>query len=180
MKREIINGKTSIQGFHTQENRPYALTAPVKCVDSKAWLGSGYYFWTDETFARYWGIDYKMKTGSYDIYTGYIEENNLLNTTFCEEDYFFLKNNIEKAIKRIKKIPKEVNLKQVHRFLQKEVWGKLGIKGIIYDDLPHNSYKKNRTYSLLDPLYYNKRIQIVVFTLDCVNNFEEYLIEQTS
>ncbi len=31
--------------FHTQEKREIALTAPILCVRSDAWLGEAYYFW---------------------------------------------------------------------------------------------------------------------------------------
>ncbi|MCE3279683.1 MAG: hypothetical protein K0S44_1874 [Bacteroidetes bacterium] len=167
-------------GYHTQEFRVSGLLdSPAKCTSDKAWLGDGYYFWLDEVFAMHWGPDFKTSTGSFDVYKAFIEEDNILNMTFCEEDYFFVKNNIEALIVEMKERHMNINLKQLHRMLKTKFWLPMNIKGIMYDDLPYNVYKKGRTYSLFDPFYYVKRIQIVVFDLKLIHNFEIYKEEQT-
>lgn len=178
MRRITHNGYTCFICFHTQEYRPEPLEFPIKCTDEKAWLGPGFYFWFDELFAIYWGHDFKKKTGYFDVYTAHVEDNRLLNASFSEKDYFFLKNNIDKLIARLRSEGLDFNLKEVHRLLKEEFWSKMGINGIIYDDLPVNNYKKSRTYSLIEPLYYVKRIQVVVFNPDIIHSFEEHLIEQ--
>lgn len=167
--------------FHTQEFRGgTTLISPILCRDNKAWLGVGYYFWFEEQFAKYWGEDFKKeKTGFYDIYKCFIEDNMLLNMCFCEEDYFFVLENINKLIEKVKISNTDINLKEIHRLFKSEFLDKMGINGIVYDDLPKNSYSKNRTYSLIDPFYYVKRIQLVVFNKDIIHNFEPYLDEQT-
>ena len=113
-----------ILGYHTQEFRSaqQPLTSPIECRSHEAWLGFGYYFWTEEEFAHYWGKDSKTKTGQYDIYTAYIGEDNLLNSSFNEEGYYFFKDSIEKAIAKFKKEGKRISLEAVHRFLVDEFW----------------------------------------------------------
>ena len=56
----------------------------------------------------------------------------------------------------------------------------LGITGIIYDDKPTNPKNKNRVYSEIPDLYYKKRIQVVLFNLKNISNFELYLENQIS
>jgi len=164
--------------YHTQEWRGDTLESPIMCKDSKAWLGVGSYFWLDLMFAKHWGEDFKKdKTGFYDIYKCYIEDNSLLNMCFCEEDYFFVKDNLDKLIEKVKGTS-DLNLKEIHRMFKTEFLEKMGINGIVYDDLPRNSYRKDRTYSLIEPFYYVKRIQIAVFNNDIIYNFEPYLTEQ--
>ena len=99
-----MNDETYIEGYHTQEFREgeMALDMPILCVDKKAWLGEGYYFWRDIEFAHYWGIDKKKNNGYYDIYCTEIDSEYLLDTVFNESDYEFFKNSIDKAIKKIK------------------------------------------------------------------------------
>ena len=173
-------GSDCFECFHTQEYRGTTLDFPILCSSSKAWLGTGYYFWFDEIFAKYWGEDFKSKnTGFYDVYKCYVEDKDILNMCFCEEDYFFVKKNLDKLIERIKNAKGvELTLKQVHRLFKSEYLDKAGINGIIYDDLPKNNYSKDRTYSLIEPLYYVKRIQLVVFNKSIIHNFEPHLEEQ--
>ena len=70
MERIIKNDIEYIIGYHTQEHRPMdsPLENPIKCLGKNAWLGIGYYFWAEIEFAHYWGEDFKIKTGAYDIY----------------------------------------------------------------------------------------------------------------
>ncbi len=183
MERQLVKNIDCVIGYHTQEYRAIddPLNNPIKCFDKKAWLGCGYYFWTDITFAKYWGEDFKSaRTGAYTIYVGYIEFQNLINTVFDEDGYNFFVEKIELTIQHLTKIgEKNVTIDQVHRFLADNFWKKLGVKGIIYDDLPTNPKNRpNRIHSVILPLYYIKRIQVVAFELEIIHNFEIYLDAQ--
>lgn len=180
LPREKVGSIECFIGYHTQEYRGTTLDAPVKCISDKAWLGDGYYFWLEEEFSMYWGEDFKTLTGFYDVYKAHIEDNGIMNMTFCEEDYFFVKNNINKLIDDLKAKGVTINLKEVHRLLKDKFWIPLKVNGIIYDDLPVNSYRKSRNYSLLSPFYYVKRIQLVVFNKSIIHNFIIYKEEQAS
>jgi hypothetical protein len=172
--------KIYLLGYHTQEDRNTVLTQPIKGQPKKAWLGVGYYFWLDEKFAHYWGQDFKTsRTGAYSIYTAYIEMDNLLNASFYEADYFLFKKSIDEAIKHLKTLGyRDVTLSQVHRYLADRIWTQNNVKGIIYDDLPQNPDQKDRVYSEIAPLYYEKRIQVVVFDLSIIHRFQLYLDKQ--
>ena len=71
-------------------------------------------------------------------------------------------------------------LEMVNTFLARNVWQTYKIECIIYDDKPTNKPKKNLIYSEIPDLYYNKRIQVVVFDLKNISNFELYLKNQKS
>lgn len=175
MIQRVIKGENSyIVGYHTQEFRSMddPLTGPIKCTTNEAWLGFGYYFWTHIEFAHYWGQDSKTRTGQYDIYKANINESNLLNATFSEDGYFFFKNTIDKVIESFKNKGLKVTLAAVQRYLVDEFWPQSGVDGIIYDDLPKKIETNGRTYSVIPPLFYKKRIQIVVFNVKKIINFE--------
>jgi len=176
----LIGNKTSVKGFHTQECRSVALTQPLKCVNKKAWLGFGYYFWLEEEYAHYWGQDAKINdnSDSYDIYCADLNIENCINTVFDEQDYVNFIEVIEETILRYKNRRIPITLENVNRYLAEKVWTKLEITGIIYDDKPINPRNKNRIYSEIPDLYYKKRIQIVLFDLKNIRNFELYLEDQ--
>jgi len=137
----------------------------------------GYYFWVELEFAHNWGSDSKRKTGFYDIYKANIDENKILNASFNEEEYYFFANQIEKARRYLAtKTKEDINLRNVNKFLADKVWNKLGIKGIIFDDLPKNS--NSRTYSDITPLFYKKRVQIVLFDNENIINFAPHLLKE--
>ncbi len=182
MERIIYNNKEHLIGYHTQEFRPgnIPLSKAIKCLTKNAWLGIGYYFWTELEFAQYWGEDFKMhNTGFYDIYKAYLECENCINSVFDEEGYFFLREKIEETINHFKKNNVTPTLEQVNRFLADNIWGEIGVEGIIYDDKPTNPKKSDRIYSEIPDLYFKKRIQIVLFNLKNIHNFELLLEEQT-
>ena len=77
---------------------------------------------------------------------------------------------IEDAIFLFASKNRELSLLKVNRFLADNFWAKLNVKGIIYDDLPQNS-SKGRIYSAIPPLYFKRRIQVVVFDKEIINNF---------
>jgi hypothetical protein len=171
---ERKNNSQLIIGYHTQEFREdqQPLTRPIMCVSSSAWLGVGYYFWTDIEFAHYWGQDSKKRrTGFYDIYWAHIEEENLLNACFSEDGYFLFKDSIDAVIKHFNDNNLEVSLDEVSRYLADNYWPQMGVSGIVYDDLPQKVTSPGRTYSVIPPLYYKKRIQIVVFNIKNITNF---------
>lgn len=190
MERIKFDSKELIVGFHAQEYRYNAiLKSPIQCNVDTAWLGIGYYFWTDLEFAKYWGEDFKKRrTGYYNVYSVYIDVNTCINAVFNEEQYFFFRRCIEKSIEYFENNGFEINLKRVHEFLSDNFWNKMGISGIIYDDLPFNpNLKPNRKYSVVEYkennytkfFYYKKRIQIVVFNLENICNFALYLHKQS-
>jgi len=73
----------------------------------------------------------------------------------------------------------DVDLQKVHRFLSDNIWKKMGIEGIIYDDLPSNPRHKGRVYSEIPDLYYKKRIQVVIFDLKNIRDFSIFFEEQS-
>ena len=186
MERRNINGKDFIIGYHCQEFRVEGeLEQPILCNTKDAWLGIGYYFWVDIKFARFWGEDFKKKnTGYYDIYEASLNTENCINATFDEQGYYFYKSCIEDAINYYKTNNEKVTLSGVNRFLKENFWDKMGITGIIYDDLPMNPYNKPaRQYSEIEVnektfFYYHKRIQIAIFQIENIHNFEILLEEQ--
>ena len=173
----LIGNKTSVKGYHTQEYRSTILEHPLKCVNKKAWLGFGYYFWLEEEYAHYWGQDAKINENSesYDIYCADLNIDNCINTVFDEKGYDLFIKKIEEAILFFKSKREPFSLETVNRYLVEKVWMKLGIAGIIYDDKPTNPRNKNRIYSEIPDLYYKKRIQAVIFDLKNICNFELYL-----
>ena len=52
----LIGSKKTVTGYHSQEYRPTELTKPIKSFVN-TWLGVGFYFWAEETYAHYWGQD---------------------------------------------------------------------------------------------------------------------------
>jgi hypothetical protein len=67
----------TISFYHTQEDRGEKLFEPVLCVKNNAWLGDAYYFWENEQDAHFWGLNFKRRTGSYDIYKSEIDMDNV-------------------------------------------------------------------------------------------------------
>lgn len=179
MERVTIKGKKYLVGYHTQEFRiTQALDEPIRCKLKNAWLGIGFYFWTELEFARYWGVDQKKSTGYYDIYKAILDIDSCINAVFDEEGYFFFRNKIEETIDHFNKYNESVTLEKVNRFLAENIWPDLGIDGIIYDDKPTNPRKSDRVYSEIPDLYYKKRIQVVLFNLVNISNFELLIEEQ--
>lgn len=151
---------------------------PAYCWDETAWLGLGFYFWTDPLYAKYWGADKKMKrTGAYDVYKAHLDITNCIDTVFDEKGYFFFEKKIDETVAHLKSIGAKISLQKVHEFLADNIWPKLSVTGIIYADTPTNSAL--RTHSAIPDLYYKKRIQVVMFQLAEVVDFQDYLIEQT-
>lgn len=174
MKRPYENRREYIIGYHTQEHRKNSefLKEPIACENKNAWLGKGYYFWTELEFAIYWGEDSKTKnTEFYDIYRASLNCENCINAVFDEKGYFFLRERIEETIEHFKSHGLVATLDQVNRFLADNFWLKMKVAGIIFDDKPTNPRKSDRIYSEIPGLYYKKRIQIVLYSLENIHNF---------
>lgn len=178
MQRTKIDSKSCLIAYHTQESRARKLTEPIICNLADAWLGVGFYFWIDEEFAHIWGKTSKKRLGRYDIYISNVDENKVLNATFNEEEYLFFVRSIEKARKYLAKSLEDISLKSVHKFLADKIWSQIGIKGIIFDDIPHNNEEAGRVYSDIKPLYYKKRVQIVIFDKENIITFAPHILNE--
>jgi hypothetical protein len=190
LEKIIIDNETYLVGYHTQEFRYNSkLQHPILCDMANAWLGTGYYFWIDVVFAKYWGEDFKRrKTGYYNIYSAHLDIQDCLNTTFDEAHYSFFCECIKKTLNKFQEEGVEVTLEHVNQFLADNFWNKMGVTGIIYDDLPSNpSSKTDRKYSIIEYtengkqkfLYYQKRIQVVIFSPKNIRNFSLFLGKQS-
>lgn len=110
--------------YHTQDNRGEKLESPIICTKDNAWLGEAYYFWENEEDADFWGIKVKNKTGKYDIYTAEIPLDNVLDTVFNREHYYFWVKQIEKAAKNfVKKTGSKPTLKEINDFFKEKESG---------------------------------------------------------
>ena len=176
----LIGDKTTVKGYHTQECRASKLEQPLKCVRVDARLGGGYYFWIEEEYAHFWGVISKSESEFYDVFSADLNIKNCLNTVFNEAHYIFFRKKIDEAIKQFKSLKIPVTLEMVNHFLAVTVWKQYGIECIIFDDKPTNKPKKNLIYSEIPDLYYKKRIQVVVFDLKNISNFELHLVNQKS
>jgi hypothetical protein len=154
--------------YHTQEERGKTLTEPLLCTKDNAWLGEGYYYWTDAEFAIIWGRDNKKRTGTFVIYSSLIESDNFFNTVFNEEDYNQWIGYVEKLAKSVvRKFGVKPKLKEVSHFIS-ELFKKK-VDGIMFQDVPEND---DLTY--ISDFFYRKRIQIVIYNLKTVKNFIFY------
>lgn len=153
--------------YHTQESRNARLTKPIPCIRDDAWLGEAIYFWYDIDDAEHWGNSSKRRTEYYEVYESEIKTENVLNTVFDEEHYFFWFRQVEKVAKsiiaktKIKPTIKELN----DYFKERGTWDE--VDGILFQDLPTNPNKllvqpieyKNRKITFA----YRKRIQLAVY-----------------
>lgn len=153
-----------ITSYHTQRKTKQKLTKPLKCVRNDAWLGEGYYFWEDYEFAVNWGVD--SKNNDYDIYTSELDITYVIDSEYSREGRRFFEGCIEKVLCVLDKSGKEYSLKTIHKLLKKMFWDKLGVKGLIFADIPRSS-----KYGKAKPLFYKKRVQIVMFSLEDIHDF---------
>lgn len=103
--------------YHTQENRKEELTEPIICIKDNAWLGVAFYFWENEDDADFWGVKFKNKTGKYDVYKAKIISDDILDTVFNREHYYFWIKQVEKAAKNfVKKTGSKPSLKEINDF----------------------------------------------------------------
>lgn len=144
--------------YHTQEKRRITLNSPILCRKDNAWLGEAYYFWEDEKDADYWGIKFKNKTGRYEVYKAEIPLDNVLDTVFKREHYYFWIKQIEKASKFfIKKTGSKPTLKEINDyFKERNIWTE--IDGILFQDI-----SKNPIHFMVKDFQYKKRIQLALY-----------------
>lgn len=167
--------------FHTQEQRKLKLSDPIKCYRDDAWLGEAYYFWYDEFDAERWGVTSKKKTGYYEIYKSDVLFDDVLDTVFNEEHYLFWLKQIEKvATKFVKKTSKKPTIKEINDYFKDR--GLWKVAGIMFQDLPNNFnfllVKPIRYREKVRPFVYRKRIQVAVYNLAIITNFEFYKVEK--
>ncbi|MFW5851769.1 MAG: hypothetical protein ACOCWB_06070 [Bacteroidota bacterium] len=152
--------------YHTQENRQKKLYNPVLCTKDNAWLGEAYYFWEEESDADFWGNKFKNKTGDYDVYISEISLENVLDTVFNREHYFFWIKQIEKVAKNfIKKTNSKPTLKEINDyFKEKNIWTQ--IDGILFQDI-----SQNPVHFMVKEFQYKKRIQLALYDKEKIINF---------
>lgn len=152
--------------YHTQESRNSKLFNPKICVKDNAWLGKAYYFWENEDDADFWGIKFKNRTGKYDIYKAEIPLDNVLDTVFNREHYYFWVKQIEKAAKNfVKKTGSKPSLKEINEFfMEKGKWTKFD--GILFQDI-----SENPVHYFVKEFQYKKRIQLALFDKTKMINF---------
>lgn len=163
--------------YHTQESRKSILKDPIRCVRDDAWLGEAFYFWLDLEDADVWGIKSKRGSKYYEVYQSEIQIDNILDTVFNEEHYFFWFKQIEKVAKAImSKTKMKPSLKELNDYLKERgLWNE--IHGIKFQDLPANTerllirpieYKAGK----IRYFQYRKRIQLAVYNVEIILNFE--------
>ncbi len=152
--------------YHTQEDRGGKLSNPIICDKDNAWLGKAYYFWESEDDANFWGIKMKTKTGGFDIYKAEITLDNILDTVFNREHYYFWVKQIEKAAKNfVIKTGSKPTLKEVNDFFkEKNKWTKFD--GILFQDI-----SENPVHYLVKEFQYKKRIQLALYNKTKMINF---------
>ena len=161
--------------FHTQESREKRLTNPIPCIRDDAWLGEAIYFWFELLDSEHWGHTSKKGRGYFEIYTADINCENVLDTVFNEEHYYFWQRQIEKVAKLIiSKTKLKPTIKELNDyFKERGTWSTLD--GIQFQDLPTNpnhllirqiDYKSKKiTFA------YRKRIQIAIYNPNIITNF---------
>lgn len=152
--------------YHTQEKRDNKLTAPIICTKDNAWLGDGFYFWVNEDDAVFWGNSSKKRTGEYEIYKAEINLEEILDTVFNREHYYFWIKQIEKAAKNfVKKTGMKPTLKEINDyFCDKDIWSEIG--GIMFQDI-----SSNPNHYMVKEFQYKKRIQVAIYNDKIISNF---------
>lgn len=161
--------------YHTQESRRELLIEAIPCTRDDAWLGHATYFWLEEFDAENWGHDSKRGKGYFEIYVCDVETDDVLDTVFNEEHYFFWLRQVEKVAKKIiAKTHMKPSLKELNDyFKERGDWEELS--AIQFQDLPTNNNHllvkpieyKNKTISFA----YRKRIQLAVYNQNIITNF---------
>lgn len=160
--------------FHTQEHRGTVLAQPIVCTRADAWLGSGYYFWYSIEDAHHWGNSSKKQTGQYEIYQSDIDCSNVLDTVFNEAHYLFWVDQIQKVTQTFHDSGiTDITLKEINEyFKEKGQWD--DVDGILFQDLPTNTSSiliKKNPGNRKRFFIFRKRIQLVVYHLNVLNNF---------
>lgn len=150
--------------YHTQEKRQNRLVQPIRCTRSDAWLGYGYYFWSDLNDAVIWGLQSKKNTGEYEIYKGIVESDNILDTVFSEKGYQFFLDAMDKVIKDCqKKSGRKIGTSDVCKYLMEKAKWYDFLDGVMFADCPNTDIER---------FNYRKRIQLALYKLDCLVSFD--------
>lgn len=153
--------------YHTQEKRGAKLNSPIVCERRDAWLGRGYYFWDKEEDAMTWGHRSKKRTGRFQIYEANIKSDNFLNTVFNEEHYNFFEKQIEKAGKAIVKMTgMKPTVEDICEYINEKAKWSQTMDGILFQDLPNGSN------IMISNFPYRKRIQAVIYKIECIMSFQ--------
>jgi hypothetical protein len=160
------------------------LLAPIPCTRDDAWLGNAIYYWFELEDAEDWGNSSKRRHNFYEIYESEVESENILNSVFNEEHYYFWYNQIVKVAKAIiAKTKMKPSIKELNDyFKERGTWDELD--GILFQDLPTNPNKllikpieyNNRTKKVVFP--YRKRIQLAVYNPKIIRTFALLKIER--
>lgn len=152
--------------YHTQEKRRELLNSPIVCTKDNAWLGDAMYFWENEDDAIFWGLKFKNRTGGYDVYSAEIPLENVLDTVFNREHYYFWIKQVDKAAKNfIKKTGSKPSLKEINDFFkEKNKW--TNFDGILFQDI-----SVNPVHYLVEEFQYKKRIQLALYNTTKMINF---------
>jgi len=153
--------------FHTQGYHIPYLTEPKLCTRDDAWLGHGFYYWSEETDAIYWGKVAKKRYKKFSVYFSDIIGDDVLDTVFNAEHYKFWVESMEKVAEYLyKKTHRKPTIADINSyFLQRGGWDKK-VPGIMFQDLP-----ANETMTKVVGFYYKKRIQMAVFDSRIIANF---------
>jgi hypothetical protein len=156
--------------YQTLEKRKIRANFAGYCLRTSAWLGSGYYFWSDELDAMRWGQDAEYRSKHYEIYKSEILFDDVLNTVFNEQDYNFYVKIIEIAAEYfIKKINERPSIKLINDYMREHGIYQ-NIVGVLFQDLP-----TSKSYSLVQNLFYKKRIQLCVYNKNIILSFNYHL-----
>lgn len=150
--------------FHTQENRRYILTGPILCRRKDAWLGTAYYFWSDEIDAIRWGFD--SKEGRFQVYSARIESDKILDTVFNRDHYDFFIQILELLSNQIvKKTGCRLSKRVLCEYLNNRADWKKEIDVILINDNPQGERERL-------PIPIRKRIQAAVYNEACIHEFK--------
>jgi hypothetical protein len=127
--------------------------------------------------AEEWGSKSKRGSHYYEVYQSEIQIDNILDTVFNEDHYFFWFKQIEKVAKAImSKTKMKPSLKELNDYLKERgLWNE--IHGIKFQDLPASAerllirpieYKSGK----IRHFQYRKRIQLAVYNMEIILNFE--------
>jgi hypothetical protein len=134
-------------------------------------------FWLDLEDAEEWGNKSKRGSHYYEVYQSEIQIDNILDTVFNEDHYFFWFKQIEKVARAImSKTKMKPTLKELNDYLKERgLWNE--IHGIKFQDLPASAerllirpieYKSGK----IRHFQYRKRIQLAVYNMEIILNFE--------
>jgi hypothetical protein len=152
--------------YQTVEKRESRLSSPIFSKRKNAWLGKGYYFWSQIEDAHIWGKGSQNKNGFYEIYISEIDETNILDTVFNKEHYEYWVEQIESFAKIFfEQTGYQPSVKDVCQYFNKSgIWS--NVDGVKFQDLPQNN-----KHLMVQNFYYRKRIQLAVYNKKIILSF---------